>query len=236
MKMLARQATSVLLSVKLSAQLCSVEEMAALGKVSTFVVHDLKNLTSNLSLIVDNAKEHIDNPEFQKDLLETLGETISRIKNLIARLKNMKEKSVLNFEKCDLLEVIRRGVKAGGASANTVQGEQVFVCMDAEEIEKVVQNLVINAQEAGAHNGSLKVNVGKDGMSFFEVVDQGCGMSEDFIRNRLFRPFQTTKKKGFGIGLYQCRQIVEAHGGTIEVVSKENEGTTFRVQLPSIDS
>ena len=238
MKMLARQATSVLLGLKLSAQLCSAQEMAALGKVSTFVIHDLKNHVSNLSLMVDNAREHMANPEFQADMRETLEETVGKMKILIARLQNIREKKVLNIAPCDLTAVVRRGVRAGGVLAETVAGEPVFVDIDAEEIEKVVHNLVTNAREAGGgeEDGALAVRVGQDEMPFFEVSDQGCGMSEAFIRNRLFLPFQTTKPKGFGIGLYQCRQIVEAHGGHIEVSSKPGEGSTFRVCLPTRSS
>lgn len=234
MKMLARQATSVLLGLKLSAQLSSAQEMAALGKVSTFVIHDLKNHVSNLSLMVDNAREHMANPEFQADMRETLEETVGKIKNLIARLQNIREKKVLNRGPCDLTEVVRRGAKASGMASDMVVGASVPADIDAEEIEKVVHNLVLNAREAGTQetHGSLTVRVGQDDMAFFEVADQGCGMSEEFIRNRLFQPFQTTKAKGFGIGLYQCRQIVEAHGGQIEVSSKTGQGSTFKVRLP----
>lgn len=233
MKVLASQATSVLLSLKLSAQLSTAQEMAAIGKVSTFVIHDLKNHVSNLTLMVDNAREHMDNPEFQADMLETLDETIGKMNGLIARLKNIKEKKDLNLVPCDLTEIVRRGVKATGTPPDSVRGDKVQACVDAEEIEKVVHNLVLNAHEAGSRNNSLTINVGIDEMAFFEVADQGCGMSDDFIRNRLFKPFQTTKQKGFGVGLYQCRQIIEAHGGKIEVSSRVGEGTSFKVHLPT---
>jgi putative PEP-CTERM system histidine kinase len=232
MKVLASQATSMLLSLKLSAQLSTAQEMAAIGKVSTFVIHDLKNHVSNLSLMVDNAREHMDNPEFQVDMLETLDETIAKVNALIARLKNIKEKKDLHLVQCDLAEIVNRGVKASGLHPQVNNGDEVQVCVDPEEIEKIVHNLVLNAHEAGSQNGSVTINVGKGETAFFEVTDQGCGMSTDFIRNRLFQPFQTTKQQGFGIGLYQCRQIVEAHGGRIEVSSKLNEGTSFKVHLP----
>lgn len=236
MKVLASQATSVLLSVKLSAQLSTAQEMAAIGKVTTFIIHDLKNHVSNLSLMVDNARDHMDNPEFQADMLETLDETIGKVKGLITRLKNIKEKKELNIAPCDLAEVVRRGARAAGTHPEVVQGSEVLACIDAGEIEKVVSNLVLNAREAGSGNGSLAVHVGRDDMAFFEVVDEGCGMSDDFIRNRLFQPFQTTKQHGFGIGLFQCRQIIEAHGGRIEVTSQVGEGTSFKVHLPAFSA
>jgi hypothetical protein len=234
MKVLASQATSVLLSLKLSAQLSTAQEMAAIGKVATFVIHDLKNHVSNLTLMVDNARDHIANPEFQQDMLETLDETIGKVNTLISRLKHIKEKKDLDLAPCDLTDVVRRGVKACGASSGMVHGDVIPACVDAAEVEKVVHNLVLNALEAGSTNGSVTINVGMGESAFFEVTDHGCGMSEDFIRNRLFQPFQTTKQKGFGIGLYQCRQIVEAHGGRIEVVSKPGEGTAFKVHLPAL--
>jgi hypothetical protein len=104
--------------------------------------------------------------------------------------------------------------------------------MDPGEIHKVVLNLVLNAQEAGGGNEPVTVEVGKDSEAFFRVSDKGCGMSEEFVRKRLFKPFETTKKKGFGIGLYQCKQVVEAHGGRIDVESREGVGSTFTVRLP----
>ena len=234
MKVLASQATSVLLSLKLSAQLSIAQEMAAIGRVSTFVIHDLKNHVSNLTLMIDNARDHIANPEFQQDMLETLDETIGKINTLISRLKNIKEKKELNLVTCDLTEVVRRGARASGKHPELVKGETVQASVDAAEIEKVVHNLVLNAYDAGAANGSVTISVGLGDSAYFEVSDHGCGMSEDFIRNRLFQPFQTTKEKGFGIGLYQCRQIIEAHGGRIEVSSKVGEGTSFKVHLPVV--
>ena len=235
MKMLASQATSVLLSSKLSAQLSMAQEMAAIGKVSTFVIHDLKNHVSNLALVVDNARDHMDNPEFQADMLETLDETIGKVNTLITRLKTIKEKSELNMISCDLTEAVRRGVKSSGMRPEIVSGEDIIAMIDSVEIEKVVHNLVLNAHEAGSEKGSVKVTVGMEDMAYFEVSDQGSGMSDDFIQSRLFQPFQTTKERGFGIGLYQCRQIVEAHNGKIEVSSKVGEGTTFRVLFPAVN-
>jgi putative PEP-CTERM system histidine kinase len=235
MKVLASQATAVVLSLKLSEQLSTAQEMAAIGRVSTFVIHDLKNHVSNLSLMMDNAREHIDNPDFQLDMLETLDETVGKMNNLIARLKNIKEKKQLNLVHCDLSEVVRRGVQEAGSPDMLVDTDPVQVCIDATEIEKVVHNLLLNAYDADANRDAIAVKVGRNGTAFFEVSDDGCGMSEDFIRNRLFRPFQSTKSHGFGIGLYQCRHIVEAHGGKIEVFSSQGDGSRFRVHLPIAD-
>jgi hypothetical protein len=230
MKMLARQATSTLLSLKLSAQLSSAREMAAIGKVSAFVVHDLKNLASNLALVTENARDYLDDPEFQLDMLQTLEGTTDRMKALIARLKNVTEKKALNLTATDLLQVAAEGVRLAGDDQVTLSGEPLPALLDPREMEKVVHNLVLNAREAGG--APVRVEVGRDEAVFLRVSDRGCGMSEEFIRQRLFQPFQTTKPKGFGIGLYQCKNIVEAHGGRIEVESRVGEGTSFTVFLP----
>jgi signal transduction histidine kinase len=107
-----------------------------------------------------------------------------------------------------------------------------LVLGDAAELCKVVVNLLHNAREATA-GLPPRVEVGCAGQAFLRVIDQGCGMSEEFIRTRLFRPFETTKKKGMGIGLYQCRQVIEGHGGRIEVRSTPGEGSVFTVWLPT---
>jgi putative PEP-CTERM system histidine kinase len=230
MKMLARQATSSLLSLKLSAQLGSAREMAAIGRVSAFVVHDLKNLASNLAMTAENAREYMDDPEFQQDMLETLDGTTTRMKNLIARLKNVAEQKDLKFISADLYDLAESAVRLIGEDHVTLSGGPAQGLFDPQEIEKVMHNLVLNALEAGGD--PVQVEVGRDRNVFIKVSDRGCGMSEDFIRERLFRPFQTTKPKGFGIGLYQCRNIVEAHGGSIEVESRVGEGSCFTVVLP----
>ncbi len=232
MKMLARQATSTLLSLKLSAQLSSAQEMAAMGRVSTFVIHDLKNLASNLALVTENAADYLDDPDFQRDMLETLSGTVDSMKELIARLRNVVMPKELSLVSIDLRQLAEQGVHLAGDYKLVVTGEPVFVQIDATEIQKVVQNLLINAREASGSEELIALEVGQAQEAYLKVRDRGCGMSEEFIRERLFQPFQTTKAKGFGIGLYQCKNIVAAHGGRIEVESRVGEGTTFTVLLP----
>lgn len=234
MKMIAGHATSAVLSLRLTAQLSDARELAALGKVSAFVLHDLKNLVSGLGLMAENARDFIADPEFQADLLEDLDGTVRKMKGLMTRLRNLEEKVDLDLRKCDLLEVVREGAKTAGNGPVTVRGESVTAVIDPVEIEKVALNLILNALEATEWKGPVAVEVGCTGRSFIRVRDQGEGMGEEFIRTRLFKPFQTTKKKGFGIGLWQCRNIVEGHGGTIEVRSKPGEGTEFTVWLPAV--
>ncbi|MRR55642.1 MAG: PEP-CTERM system histidine kinase PrsK [Deltaproteobacteria bacterium] len=235
MKTLARQASSALLNLRLSDELSLAREMEAVGKVSAFVLHDLKNLASALALMVDNAREHMDNPEFQEDMLQSLESTVTRMKALIARLKKIGEKHSLRREPTDLRELSERVMNQVGNGLVTVAGTPVVADVDREEIEKVLLNLLLNALESSVAKKGVSVEVGCDSTPWIRVIDQGCGMSEEFLRTRLFKPFSTTKEKGLGIGLYQCRQIVEAHGGRIEVQSEAGKGSVFTVRVKAVE-
>jgi len=232
LRMLARQAIATVQGLRLSEQLTTTRELAAIGKVSTFVLHDLKNQVSGLSLMLDNARDYIDDPEFQQDMLETVGNTVKNMKGLIGRLKNIKEKPELVIASVMLNKIIADAVDTAGSHI-IVDGECVRVAVDEEEIYKVVLNLLVNATEATSQGLSVRVTYGqRNDLAFVEISDSGCGMSADFVEHKLFKPFETTKKHGFGIGLYQCKQIIESHGGIIEVASIEGEGTTFTLLLP----
>jgi len=236
MKTLARQASSAILNLRLSDELSLAREMEAVGKVSAFVLHDLKNQVSTLALMVDNAREHMDNPEFQEDMLQSLESTVGRMKGLITRLKKIGEKHSLQRESTDLRALCERVINQVGNGQVTVAGTPVMADVDSEEIEKVLLNLLLNALEASGGDQAVSVEAGCDSTPWIRVSDKGCGMSEEFLRTRLFKPFSTTKEKGLGIGLYQCRQIVEAHGGRIEVRSEDGRGSVFTVRLQKANS
>jgi putative PEP-CTERM system histidine kinase len=232
MKILARQAINSLMSQRLSEQLFAQREMAAIGKISTFVVHDLKNLVSSLGMMTENARDYINEPEFQQDMLETLSGMVEKMKNLISRLKNFQENKALDLIPCDLREISLECARTFHNGAVEVSGEPARVNGDPAELQKVVLNLILNGIEASGNSSPVQVVTGKDDNAFLRVIDRGAGISEEFMRNHLFKPFETTKKKGFGIGLYQCRSIIENHGGGIEVKSEEGNGTEFLVSLP----
>ncbi len=231
MKTIARQASFALRNQRLSDQLTRSREMEAIGNIATFVIHDLKNHVAGLSLMVDNARHYIDNPEFQQDMLRSLDNTVNKMQGLIGRLKNLGEKELLNLQPVDLLTVVRRAMAFLPADRVTVTGEPLVVKVDAEELQKVILNLLLNALEASPDGSPVAVEVAMVGAPHIRVVDHGSGMSADYIRRELFKPFATTKKKGLGIGLYQSRQIVEAHGGRLEVQSEVGKGTVFTVWL-----
>jgi putative PEP-CTERM system histidine kinase len=235
LKTLARQATSAIMNARLSEELAEAREMEALGKISSFVLHDLKNLVSTLSLSVENAFDNINNPHFQKDMLKTLSNTVDKMKGMIKKLSDMPKKGELNLRTVDIVPLIKETVKLFLNRKTNVEvecPEQLISRIDGEEIKKVMVNLILNAVEA-TKSGNVNVKIStEDSMACITVSDNGCGMSEEYIEKHLFKPFHTTKKNGLGIGLYQCKSIVEAHGGSIKVKSKQDVGTEFTVYLP----
>lgn len=208
-----------------------------MGKLSSFIMHDLKNAASMLSMITQNAAEHMDNPEFQRDAIKAVSNTSEKMKRIIEKLKSLHHKTGLNIECSDLGAVVSRLVNEhsmnGRAELYFQHADNIEAEFDREEITKVIDNLIINAIDSVSDNGKIEISIGYDQeMAFVAVSDNGCGMSEGYINKHLFKPFRTTKKKGLGIGLFQCRTIAEAHGGTIKVESEEEKGSTFTLYIP----
>jgi putative PEP-CTERM system histidine kinase len=232
MKTIARQASLAILHQKLSEQITQSREIEAIGNVATFVAHDLKNQVSNISMIVENAPKHISNPDFQQDMLISLGNTVDKMQKLIANLKNLGEKELYTPQLVNLLKLVENTAALFTGSKIIVSGTDQMVRVDVEEIQKVVMNLLVNAVESSVPDQQVVMEVGAAaGTPYIRVTDWGCGMTSAFIRTELFKPFRTSKNQGLGIGLYQSRQIIEAHGGRIEVASVAGSGSIFTVWL-----
>ena len=232
MKTIARQVSVAIQHQRLSEQLTQAKAMEAVGNLATFVAHDLKNLAATISLVVENAREHLDNPEFQKDMLSSLGNTTRKMHGLIGQLRNLGESELFHMRPVDLLALAQRSAGMVQGRAITVQGTPHTAMADDEELQKVLLNLFLNAVEASEPEAPILAEVGSSGGPFIRITDRGCGMSPRFIRNELFAPFRSSKVSGLGIGLYQSRQIIAAHGGRIEVSSTEGEGTVFTIWFP----
>lgn len=260
-KTIADQAAAGLLNLRLSERLRQTKELEAFQSMSAFFMHDLKNLASKLSLVTQNLPVYMDNPEFRADALKTISQSVAKINTMSSRLSLLSQKLELAFKKTDLSELVTATVSDVKSYVQTPisldLGVASLLSIDREQIHKVLENLLMNAsdslvpdgrgQQNGTGAGPLAVNVNgvpreggviavatrcRENWAEIAVSDNGCGMSREFIEKSLFRPFQTTKKKGMGIGLYHCKTIVEAHGGRIEVESEDGRGTTFRVLLP----
>ena len=213
-------------------------------RLSASLTHDLKNAIEALSLTVSNMERHFENAEFRADAMQTLRGATENLRAIVTRLSQ--PITTLSGEHkrpraVDLVPMLRRVISMTAAQAENHKTvvklpESLFAFVDIDRMQKVVENLIINALEAmGGRSGQLTVEAGvmKGKKVFFSVTDTGDGMTERFIEERLFHPFATTKKRGVGLGLYTCREVVRANGGTIEVSSEQGAGTTFRVVLPS---
>ena len=238
LKCLADQVASSLLNSRLGRRLMDNKQMEAFQTMSAFFVHDLKNTASTLSLMLQNLPVHFDNPEFRKDALRAVGKTVEHINDLVHRLGIVRKELDLRFEETDLTEIIEQSMKAleGAAGLRVVKTFRDLprIRVDPDQMGKVILNLLLNARDAlDGRGGEIAVETYRDGVWLGVLVrDNGCGMTPEFVEKQLFKPFQTTKKKGIGIGMFQTRMIVEAHNGRIEVETEAGKGTAFRVLLP----
>ena len=160
---------------------------------------------------------------------------------MIARLSTLRQRPDLVFADADLNELVRETLGRLNRAPNVELTNELQplprVRVDREQIQGVVTNLVLNAQEAVGRGGQVQVRTEQnDGYVVLSVADNGCGMTPAFVAEKLFRPFQSTKKRGLGIGLFQSRTIVQAHGGRLQVESELGKGTTFQVSLPVGDA
>jgi len=179
----------------------------------------------------------MDNPEFRNDALYTIEQSVSKINTMSSRLSLLSQNLEISPQLTDVNDLIRETVSRieGYICSSISQDLQDLppIPMDRDQFQKALENLLMNAHEATGDEGQITVITNNRGTwAEIAICDNGCGMSREFINMHLFRPFQTTKKKGMGIGLFHCKTIVEAHSGKIEVESEEGKGTTFRVLLP----
>jgi putative PEP-CTERM system histidine kinase len=236
LKAIADQAAGSILNIKISQQLSKAKEMEAFQTMSAFFVHDLKNLASKLSLTMQNLPIHFDNPEFRGDALRAISDSVAKINTMSSSLSLLKQKIVLQLAETDLNGLVTATLNMlNGFKASITQGLKPLpkFLIDSEQIQKVLTNLILNANEAVGNEGEIRVATDQiNSWIVLSVSDNGCGMSKDFIEKSLFHPFKTTKKQGMGIGLFHSKMIVEAHKGRIEVESEEGRGSTFRVFLP----
>ncbi len=231
------QVGASLLNLQMASAMIATKEFEALQTVSSFFAHDLKNAASSLSLMLTNLPVHFNDPDFRADALRAIGNTVERINQLISRAAKLQAGLSLNRTETDLNVLLREAIQQFSRN-NGIRWVERFerlpkVPADREQLQSVVLNLLLNAQEAVGDTGTVTVETSaSEDWAEFRVSDTGGGMTPEFLRSSLFRPLQTSKKKGLGIGLFQSRMIVDAHRGKISAVSEAGVGTTFRVQLP----
>ena len=205
--------------------------------MSTFFIHDLKNAAASVNLTLKNLPKHFDDPAFRGDALRAVGNTAKRIDDMIARLSALRERPGASLQDTDLNQIVSDALGSVDPIPRIEVARELQTVpplrVDKEQIQSVITNLVLNAQEAMGSEGRVLVRTEhREGQVILSVSDNGCGMTPSFVNDSLFRPFQSTKKKGLGIGLFQSRTIVQAHGGRVQVESQPGKGTTFQVSFP----
>ena len=232
-----RQASSYLAYAMAAEALLEANKFDAFNRLSAFVVHDLKNLIAQLQLLLSNAERHRNNPEFQRDMLSTVEHVVGKMHQLTMQLRP-DASSIDRTRPVDIGGVAKRvhSLRSKGCANLEIEAPTGLLVQGHEDrLERVIGHLVQNALEASGDNSPVSVRVIRDGDdAVIEVSDKGKGMSPDFISDRLFKPFQTTKDSGTGIGAYESQQYVKQIGGRIEVESAPDEGTCVRVRLRAV--
>jgi putative PEP-CTERM system histidine kinase len=237
LKCIGDQVAASLLKLRLTEEIMERRELEAFQTMSTFLIHDLKNAASTLGLMLANLPGHFDNPAFREDAFRGIGSAAGRINQLINRMNALRDELRLKPTELDLNHVITEALTNlnGTLDTNVVTkfNQIPRVLADREQLQSVCTNLLLNARDAVGTDGRITVETAAhDQWVALSISDNGCGMTEQFIKNSLFRPFRSTKKKGLGIGMFQSKTIVEAHQGKIHVESELGVGTTFRIILP----
>ncbi|MBY0469232.1 MAG: PEP-CTERM system histidine kinase PrsK [Burkholderiaceae bacterium] len=235
LKTASRQAASFLAQMVATESLLEVRKFDAFNRMSAFVVHDLKNIVTQLSLMMKNAKRLHANPEFQQDMLDTVENSLEKMRQLMAQLREGTTPAGTAFG-VDLVAVVRRIEAHTVSRGRRLELRLIQPAMargHEERIERVIGHLVLNAVEATDPQGQVWVELDTQGDRARIVVgDTGHGMSAEFIRDRLFKPFQSTKSTGMGIGAYESSQYIHELGGKISVASEPQRGTQVTVLIP----
>lgn len=236
LKTAGRQAASHLAQYLASQALVEARQFEAFNRLSAYVIHDLKNILAQQSLIVSNAAKHRDNPAFIDDMIGTVENSVARMQRLMEQMRTGLRSAAA--ETVNLAPLLTKVVAARGNNDPKPQArlgsEVCIVHADSERLSTVFNHLIQNAQEATDPKGSVTVHMRLENDSIaVDIIDTGSGMDEDFIDTRLFKPFESTKGlTGMGIGVFESREYIRQIGGDIQVSSTLDEGSIFHVTLP----
>jgi putative PEP-CTERM system histidine kinase len=237
-----RQIASYIALLQANDELYEAQQFEAFNRLSAYVVHDLKNIVAQLSLVVANAVKHKHNPAFMDDAIITVENATHKMTKMLSQLHKGRmvmagKQEQVNFYFL-LQEVLNKRSMGIPAPQLNCAEEEIIVMADKDRLLSVLEHLIQNAQEATNDNGYIKITCAiYDGEVVVDIEDNGCGMSKEFVQQRLFKPFQTTKgNAGMGIGVYESREYITTMGGTLSAKSEVNKGTTFTIRMPVIES
>jgi putative PEP-CTERM system histidine kinase len=232
-----RQAASYLAEEASTRALRDNELLNQYSKRFAFVIHDIKNLASQLGLIVSNAKRYIEDPEFQRDMLQTVEDAVARMNYLLSQLKADAAPLAPRLVAPDTIVVTVAAEFADGpvVVVTRTDAEDCVVAIDPERFRSALVHLAHNAVEASQPGDWVTISTRREGAQLIiEITDEGLGMDAAFVRDELFQPFRSTKSGGYGIGAFQTRELIRTAGGDLEVISEKGAGTTMRILLPLV--
>ena len=235
-RVVGRQLASYLAEASSQQALTENRQFEQFNRRFAFVMHDIKNLVSQLSILARNAEKHASNPEFQADMVETLKSSVDKMNDLLKRLSQHSQTRNAQIEQLDIQRVILTVIH-GKRLIYPIESDvaaEMYANADAARIETILNHLVQNAIEATSDGSPVRVCASRQGHEIaIRVSDNGCGMTESFIANQLFKPFESTKEGGFGIGAYEARALAQSIGGHLRVDSRVGKGTRMTLLLPA---
>ena len=236
LKASGRQVASYLDRHKAAELLAASRQFDAFNKLTAFIMHDLKNLIAQQALVVENAAKHKENPAFVEDAIKTIENSVNRMSNLLRKLQHKGPSEVRNLDlQKTLIEVVKKCHDIKPTPSLRLETEDIRINADPDYLIMTLSNIIKNGQEATDSHGFVDVTLSKkENDAIIIIEDNGMGMDEDFIRDRLFKPFETTKSgKGMGIGVYQTQEFISSLNGSISVESAPGEGSKFTICIPT---
>ena len=236
LKTAGRQAASSLAEAHGQQALSQAQRFEEFNRRFAFILHDIKNLVSQLSLVARNAERHAGNPEFRADMVATLQGSVGKMNDLLARLAPQAGSRALKAEAQPVKPILEAAIEASNRGRDVrLRGNQgLWAVADAAALEQAVTHLIHNALDASGPDQPVMIDALADNSEVaITIADQGKGMSPDFIRDQLFQPFASTKQSGFGVGAFEARALVAAMGGSLSVQSRPGKGSKFTIRLPA---
>jgi len=236
LKTVGKQVATHINQAQTDRRLSDISQFTTYNRLGAYLMHDLSNLIAQHSLVVQNAERFRDDPNFVDDAFNTIAHSISRMERLVSQLSGRSKRP--EPRRVDVRDVVgtavERSLQREPSPEIAVGEDPVWSKADPEQLATVIEHLIRNAQQAISENGSVQVCLAaQDGMAQISIADTGCGMSPEFVRDRLFRPFDSTKgSESMGIGAYQAKEYVRSIGGRVDVSSQVGVGTTFSLNLP----
>ena len=238
LKVAGQQIANYITVILTGGELAQARQFEAFNRLSAYMVHDLKNIAAELELVVKNSDKHGSNQAFLNDAFDTIGNASQDIKRLLDQLRGKRaetgRRSVVDLQQV-VNDVVKQmqGKEPAPEVTNLVDG--CFICVEKNRLAIVLRHLIENAQQATSADGYVYVCLeAMQGKNVVKIEDNGCGMDEGFIRERLFKPFDTTKgNSGMGIGMHESREIIQANGGEIQVSSQSGKGSVIALVFPA---